>query len=122
MKAREFRTSVIQRQRGRIGYPNIHGRIRLPCRGDHVRRNINTNDPMPELFQMPRQPALATAYVDRQSPRRRKKIKELVAMISPIAVMPRSPGPVDLLLRLGLPIVGGVHKGPLARRPQASER
>jgi hypothetical protein len=58
---------------------------------------------MPKLFQMPGEAAFAAAYVDRQSARRREKLKELVAVIIASSCRVRGIAPSESIGRPALP-------------------
>src|SRR5580658_664880 len=88
-----------------VGDPHVHGRVQFARGGDHGRRSVDGDDPMPKLLQVSGKTAFAAADVDRPPARRREQLKELVAVTSPVALMSGSPRPVDPLARFGFPAV-----------------
>jgi hypothetical protein len=111
---RKVRSSIIQRQRSRIGDPEIHRRVQVARGGDERRRSVKADDLMPECLQAPRKSPFAAAYVHCASARRRQKAKKLVAVVSPVAVVSGAPSPLNPLVGLSLPTISKVHEAPPA--------
>jgi hypothetical protein len=63
---------------------------------------------------MPRKASFAAAYVQCLSAKRRQKLKKLVAVVSPIAVVSGRPSPLDPLVGLSVPAISEVHGAPPA--------
>jgi hypothetical protein len=74
-----------------------------------VGRCINADDGMPEISQMPCQAALAASEIDGPLSGRRQQPGELVAMVTPIAVVTGRTGPFDPLLGFGFPALTEIH-------------
>ena len=73
----------------------VDRRIGLAGCGDHRLRAVDAAHVVAQAGQVPGQPALAAAQVERALRRRRQQRQELVAVELPVAVVPRRPRPAD---------------------------
>ena len=103
--------TVGERQLGGIRNDVLAARVCLPSGGDHRLRRVEPDSAVPEFLQVARDPSLATADVERQTPRRRDEFEETLAMKPPVTVVSGLPRPADPVGRVPLPGISKVHQG-----------
>jgi hypothetical protein len=108
---------ILERERGCIGHVKLHVRSRLARGGDERGRSVDANHAMAERCQMPREPALSAADVERTPAGSGDEREELIAMIAVVAIVPERASPRlrsmscaigKALARLGQASSGGV--------------
>src|SRR4029453_11626176 len=90
--------------------PNVHRRVQLPGGGNERGGGINPNDVVPKGLQVSCQPAFTAADIQRASSWWRQQLKELRAMVPPVAVVSGPARPCDPLTGLGFPTFSEIHR------------
>src|SRR5262249_43738772 len=84
---------IVEPERRGVRDVKIHVRCELARGGDERGRRIDADHPMAERREMPREPPLAAADVERAPAGRRDERKELIAMIAVVAIVTWLPHP-----------------------------
>jgi hypothetical protein len=106
---RQISAFARQRERGCIGPNNSHRWIDRASGGGEGRRSVDPNHRISKVLEMACEAAFTAADIDRQLPGRGQKLEELIAVVSPIAVVTGRSRPVDPLSGVCFPSVSEAH-------------
>ena len=112
---------VVEGKLRSVGLDELELRALSPRSRDHRRRNVDPDDVVPALGEIPRQPAFAAADVEGQPPGRRDELQEGLSVITPVAVVIRLSSPPHPIERVLLPVVLKAHPAEVCRASRYAE-